>query len=161
MWAYDFVQIRTRDGRAVRLLTVIDEYTRECLAIRAGHSIRSSDVIETLAELMQPEECRSISARTTGPSSLPRQSGSGSGRWEQGRYTSSPGPRGRTGTWRASTATEGRVAGSGGLPLLEAQVLTEQYRLTYNRIRPTAPWATGHRLRNHSCPRTLSQSWSD
>ena len=36
----------------MRLLTVIDEYTRECLAIRAGRSIRSSDVIETLAGLM-------------------------------------------------------------------------------------------------------------
>ena len=52
VWAYDFVQIRTRDGKAVRLLTVIDEYTRECLAIRAGRSLRSSDVIETLADLM-------------------------------------------------------------------------------------------------------------
>ena len=52
VWAYDFVQIRTCDGRAMRLLTVIDAYTRECLAIRAGRSIRSSDVIETLAGLM-------------------------------------------------------------------------------------------------------------
>ena len=41
MWSYGFVQIRTLDGRAVRLLTIIDEYTRECLAIRAGRSIRS------------------------------------------------------------------------------------------------------------------------
>ena len=63
MWAYDFVHNRTWDGWAVRLLTVIDEYTRECLAIRAGRSIRSSDVIETLAELMTsrgvPEHIRS------------------------------------------------------------------------------------------------------
>ena len=35
-----------QDSRAVRLLTVIDEYTRECLAIRADRQIRSSDVIE-------------------------------------------------------------------------------------------------------------------
>ena len=35
VWAYDFVLVRTQDSRAVRLLTVIDEYTRECLAIRA------------------------------------------------------------------------------------------------------------------------------
>ena len=52
VWVYDFVQIRTTAGRAVRLLTVIDEYTGECLAIRAGRSIRTSDVIETLAGLM-------------------------------------------------------------------------------------------------------------
>ena len=62
-WAYDFVHLRTRNGRPVRLLTVIDEYTRECLAIRAGRSIRSSEVIETLAALMAdqgvPEHIRS------------------------------------------------------------------------------------------------------
>ena len=52
VWAYDFSHIRTRDGRAVRLLATIDEYTRECLAIREGRSIRSPDVIETLAGLM-------------------------------------------------------------------------------------------------------------
>ena len=50
VWAYDFVLVRTQDSRAVRLLTVIDEYTRECLAIRADRQIRSSDVIETLAK---------------------------------------------------------------------------------------------------------------
>ena len=68
VWAYDFVHIRTRDGRPVRLLTVIDEYTRECLAIRAGRSIRSSDVIETLAGLMTdqgvPEHIRSDNVLT-------------------------------------------------------------------------------------------------
>ena len=52
VWAYDFVQTRTEDGRGVRLLTVMDEYTRECLAIRAARSIRSPDVIETLAQVM-------------------------------------------------------------------------------------------------------------
>ena len=52
VWAYDFDQIRTKDGRAVRLLNAIDEYTRECLAIQAGRNIRSPDVTETLAELM-------------------------------------------------------------------------------------------------------------
>lgn len=54
--AYDFVHIRNRNGRPVRLLTVIDEYTRECLAIRAGRSIQTSDVIETLARLMMGKE---------------------------------------------------------------------------------------------------------
>ena len=53
VWAYDFVQVRTRDGGAGRLLTVIDEYTREYLAIPAGRSIRFTDVIGTLADLMK------------------------------------------------------------------------------------------------------------
>lgn len=52
MWAYDFVQVRTSNGRALRLSTIIAEYTRECLAIRAQRSIRSSEVIATLAGLL-------------------------------------------------------------------------------------------------------------
>ena len=43
--AYDFVALRTGDGRPVRLLIVVDEYTRECLAILVGRSLRSPHVI--------------------------------------------------------------------------------------------------------------------
>lgn len=51
VWAYDFVQARTHDGRAFRMLTVIDEFTRECLAIHVARRIRSDDVIHLLADL--------------------------------------------------------------------------------------------------------------
>ena len=51
VWAYDFVQDRTRDGRALRLLNVVDEYTRECLAIRVGRTLRAADVIDVLSDL--------------------------------------------------------------------------------------------------------------
>jgi putative transposase len=40
VWAYDFVACRTEDGRPVRMLTVIDEYTRECMAIKVARRIR-------------------------------------------------------------------------------------------------------------------------
>ena len=46
------VRLRLHDGTGVRLLTVIDEYSRACLAIRAARSIRSADAVEALAELM-------------------------------------------------------------------------------------------------------------
>ena len=63
VWAYDFVQARTHDGRALRLLTVIDEYTRECLAIDVARHLRSDDVLDLLAELFAlrgtPEHIRS------------------------------------------------------------------------------------------------------
>ena len=63
VWAYDFVSCRTEDGRAVRLLTVIDEYTRECMAIKAARRIRSDDVMHTLTGLFTsngvPEHIRS------------------------------------------------------------------------------------------------------
>ena len=51
VWAYDFVADRTYDDNAYRMLTVIDEYTRECLAIVVGRKINSHDVLYTLADL--------------------------------------------------------------------------------------------------------------
>ncbi len=51
VWAYDFVQGRTDDGRVIRMLTVIDEYTRECLAIRVDRKLNSANVLDCLAEL--------------------------------------------------------------------------------------------------------------
>ena len=51
VWSYDFVEDRTHDGRKFRMLNVIDEFTRECLAIRVGRRLRSTDVIDVLSEL--------------------------------------------------------------------------------------------------------------
>jgi len=51
VWSYDFVADRTKDGRPLKMLTLIDEYTRECLAIKVARSIKSQDVLESLAEL--------------------------------------------------------------------------------------------------------------
>ncbi len=51
VWAYDFVQARTHDGRPLRLLTLVDEFTRECLAIDVARRLRSDDVLERLAWL--------------------------------------------------------------------------------------------------------------
>ena len=50
VWSYDFVEARTHDGRSLRLLTMIDEYTRECLAIRVARHLNSHHVIETMGE---------------------------------------------------------------------------------------------------------------
>ena len=51
VWAYDFVEDRTRDGRQFRMLNVVDEFTRECLAIRVGRQLKATDVIDVLADL--------------------------------------------------------------------------------------------------------------
>ena len=63
VWAYDFVMDRTHDGKAFRMLVVVDECTRECLAIVVARKLNSQDVIETLADLMLergvPEHIRS------------------------------------------------------------------------------------------------------
>jgi hypothetical protein len=52
VWSYDFVSARTRDGRMLRLLVLIDEYTREGLAIRVARRLGSYEVIETLGDVM-------------------------------------------------------------------------------------------------------------
>jgi len=48
VWSYDLMVARTEDGRAFRILTIIDEYTRECLAILVDRRITSQNVIEQL-----------------------------------------------------------------------------------------------------------------
>ena len=53
VWSYDFVHDQLVDGRVLKLLCVVDEYTRECLAIEVGGSLRSQDVILTLSRLMR------------------------------------------------------------------------------------------------------------
>lgn len=51
VWAHDFVEDRTRDGRGFRVLNVVDEFTRECLAIRAARKLGAAGVIDVLADL--------------------------------------------------------------------------------------------------------------
>ena len=63
VWSYDFVHDRTHDGRKFRTLNIIDEYTRECLAIRVERRLNSRDVLDVLGELFvahgPPEHIRS------------------------------------------------------------------------------------------------------
>lgn len=51
MWSYDFVFDQTEDGRQLKCLTVVDEFTRQGLAIRIGRSLTAGDVIRILDEL--------------------------------------------------------------------------------------------------------------
>ena len=51
VWSYDFVAARTEDGRPLRSLTLIDEYTRECLTLKVARRLRSQDILERLGYL--------------------------------------------------------------------------------------------------------------
>ena len=51
VWSYDFVESRTHDGRKFRMLNLIDEFTRECLAIDVARRLTSEDVLERLSDL--------------------------------------------------------------------------------------------------------------
>ena len=89
VWAYDFVADRTHDGRPLKILTIVEEYSRECLAIVVARWLRSIDVLETLAELFVthgvPAHIRSAcyeqvvkALGAVGPSNRGTDTGSGS-----------------------------------------------------------------------------------
>src|SRR6266404_6180257 len=63
VWSYDFVSAMTHDGRTLPMLVLIEEYTRECLAIRVARRLGSYEVIEALADVLVwrgiPENIRS------------------------------------------------------------------------------------------------------
>ena len=85
VWAYDFVFDTCADGRSLKCLTVIDEFTRECLAIDVAGGIRSGRVIEVLAQLVSlhgaPRYLRSDNGL---PQKSRRQSFSDLTRWPAG-----------------------------------------------------------------------------
>jgi len=163
VWAYDFVHLRLHDGTGIRLLTVIDEYSRACLAIRAARSIRSADVIEGLAELMVtrgvPDHIRSdngpeFTARAVrewlgrvGARTLYIEPGSP---WENGYIESFNGKLRDELLDREVFYT-----------LLEVRVLTERTGGLTTGSDHTALWAIGRRRQRPSCRPTLSQSLPD
>ena len=138
VWSYDFVEARTHDGRKLRMLTVIDEYSRECLAIEVDRRLRSDDVLHKLAELFvlhgPPEHIRSdngpeFTAKvvrkwlgTVGVKTLFIAPGSP---WENGYNESFNGTLGDEVLKREIFYT-----------LREAQFIIEQWRQEYNQIRP-------------------------
>jgi len=138
VWSYDFVMIRTSDGRAVRILVIIDEYTRECLKIVVARRLNSTDVLEALWELFLsrgvPEHIRSdngpeFAAKSVrnwlervGVKTLFIEPGSP---WENGYVESFNGKMRDELLNREEFET-----------LLEAKVLIERWRREYNQVRP-------------------------
>jgi len=120
VWAYDFVFDACANSQQLKCLTVIDEFTRECLAIDVAGSIRSGRVIEALARLISQHGAPPPCALKTARSSSVRQSWSGPPRRRSRPPTSTPESRGRTPTTRASTASSATSAcrsnGSGVAP---------------------------------------------
>jgi len=145
VWAYDFMATRTEDGRPVKLLTIVDEYTRECLAIDVARRLRSDDVLFRLAELFiqrgVPQHLRSDNGpefaakavrtwlQRIGVQALFITPGSP---WENGYIESFNG--------RLRDELLNRELFD---TLWEVQILVERWRQTYNRIRPHS--ALGYR----------------
>ena len=145
VWAYDFVQARTHDGRALKMLTVIDEFTRECLAIEVARRLRSDDVLQVLADLMvqngMPDHIRS----DNGPEFTAKAVRAWLTRIKVKTLFIEPGSPWENGyneSFNGKLRDE-LLNGEIFYTLKEAQVLIEQWRRHYNSIRPHS--AIGYR----------------
>lgn len=107
VWSYDFVHDQMVDGRSLKLLYVIDEYTRECLAIEVGASLRAQDVILTLSRLMRIYGKRSYVRSDNGAEFTAAKSCAGFGTPRSAPHSSRRVARGRTASSRASTGNCG------------------------------------------------------
>jgi putative transposase len=67
IWSYDFLSERLENGRLVKLLVVIDEFTRECLAIDVNRKIKGPDVVEVLRYLFAVRGCPAYIRSDNGP----------------------------------------------------------------------------------------------
>ena len=73
VWSYDFVSDLTEYGQKLKMLTVVDEFTRECLEIRVEKRMRSKDVLETLDELMMERGVPTYTRSDNGPEFIAKQ----------------------------------------------------------------------------------------
>ena len=155
VWGYDFITDRTEDGRRFRMLTVVDEFTRECLAIDVGRSIKSDDVLERLTDLFVRRGTPAYLRSDNGPEFVNRsvrewlervgvqtlfiEAGSP---WENGYVESFHGKL-RDELLNREVFTS----------VPEARVLTEDYRLEHNEYRPHS--ALGYRT-----PASWASAWN-
>ncbi|MGO9074054.1 MAG: IS3 family transposase [Terriglobales bacterium] len=138
VWSYDFVKGMTHDGRALRVLVVIDEYTRECLALRVARRLGSLQVIETLADVMLvrgiPEHIRS----DNGPEFIAGELRKWLGKLGTKTLYIEPGSPWENGYCESFNGKlrDEFLNGEIFYSLKEAQILTERWRVEYNTERP-------------------------
>ncbi len=72
VWCYDFVKDQTTDGRPLKFLPIVDEYTRECLALDVARSITATDVIESLRHLFAIRGAPTFIRSDNGPEFIAR-----------------------------------------------------------------------------------------
>jgi len=138
VWSYDFVSGRTSDGRPLRILTILDEYTRECLAIDVARTFTSEDVLDRLADLFIrrgiPEHLRS----DNGPEFTARAVRRWLSRLEVRTLYIEPGSPWENGYIESFNGKFRDEFLNRELldTLLEARVLTARWRWEYNTFRP-------------------------
>jgi putative transposase len=138
VWAYDFVFDRTADGRKLRMLTVVDEYTRECLAIEVARKLSSQEVLAVLADLCVRRSPPAYIRSDNGPEFVARAVRRWLGRIGVQTLFIEPGSPWENGYIESFNGRlrDEHLNGERFDTLLEAQVLIEAWRNEYNRVRP-------------------------
>ena len=138
IWSYDFVMDLTEEGRRLKMLAVVDEYTRECLSIEVERSITAEDVVETLASLFRRRGEPIFIRSDNGPEFVAKAIK----RWLEvsGVRTlyiepGSPWENAYSETFISRFGDE-LLKREVFASLLEAKVLVEEYRSHYNQERP-------------------------
>ena len=145
VWSYDFVSAMTHDGRTLRMLTLIDEYTRESLAIRVARRLGRWEVIEALADVMLfrgiPENIRS----DNGPEFVAKELRQWLAKVGTGTLYIEPGSPWENGYCESFNGKLRDECLNGEIfySLKEAQIVIEKWRVEYNTKRPHS--ALGYR----------------
>jgi len=145
VWSYDFVHHRTEDGRAYRMLNIIDEFSRECLAIRTKRKLNSTDVIDALTDLFIIRGVPAYIRSDNGPEFIAdavRQWIKAVGAETAYIEPGSPWENGYCESFNARFRDE-LLNGEIFYSLREAQIVIEQWRRHYNTKRPHS--ALGYR----------------
>ena len=138
VWTYDFVFDRTHNGRPLKMLTVVDEYSRESLAIEVARRLTSSDVIRVMARLMLqhgvPEHIRS----DNGPEFVAKVLREWLHRLDVETLFIEPGSPWENGYIESFNGKlrDELLNGEIFYTLQEARVLIEMWRRHYNQVRP-------------------------
>jgi transposase InsO family protein len=138
VWSYDFVADRLIDGTKIRTLTVVDEYTRECLSLRTGYNLKTDDVMDVLTGLFItrgiPDHIRSDNGSEFTSKAI--QAWLPKLRVKTLYITpGSPWENGYNESFNGRLRDE-LLNGETFYTLKEAQVIIEQWRHHYNHIRP-------------------------
>ena len=145
VWSYDFVQDRTHDGRIFRTLNMIDEFTKEALAIKVKRRLNSTDVVDALTDLFilrgPPEFIRS----DNGAEFIAKKVRAWIGAVGAKTAFITPGSPWENGYCESFNARfrDELLNGEVFYTLREAQILIERWRHHYNSVRPHS--ALGYR----------------
>jgi putative transposase len=145
VWAYDFVHARTHDGRPLRMLTLVDEYTRESLSIDVARRLNSGDVLERLAWTFAARGVPQFIRSDNGSEFTANAVRSWLARLDVKTLYIEPGSPWENGYVESFNGKlrDELLNGEIFYTLLEAKVLIERWRNHYNQVRPHS--ALGYR----------------